>query len=232
MLALVIRVVSHQKVGVFSMQEAEAINSQVEEIESKMDGSFPLLMENVLWFQQYQEGSPVAVPNPEAPVCSQHHSAARHSNAPQTIRHRPGERQAQPQRTMALRCLCPSIHDTQRPNIRGAFQLDATGSLVKRHRRLGCGYFGPRHSAASGHWHPRRRTIVADDIWLLYCAQAARITRPPHLHSGDHRPQASLKPMLQMEAPAPGQTGDRLRVTQWGTGNRPVRGPPRSRPHS
>lgn len=51
MLALVIRVVSHQKVGVFSMQEAEAINSQVEGIESKMDGSFPLLMENVLWFQ-------------------------------------------------------------------------------------------------------------------------------------------------------------------------------------
>lgn len=82
MLALVIRVVSHQKVGVFSMQEAEAINSQVEGIESKMDGSFPLLMENVSWFQQYQEGSPVAVPNPEAPVCSQHHSAARHSNAP------------------------------------------------------------------------------------------------------------------------------------------------------
>lgn len=149
MLALVIRVVSHQKVGVFSMQEAEAINSQVEGIESKMDGSFPLLMETVSWFQQYQEGSPVAVPNPEAPVCSQHHSAARHSNAPQTIRHRPGERQAQPQRTMALRCLCPSIHDTQRPNIGGAFQLDATGSLVKRHRRLGCGYFGPRHSAAS-----------------------------------------------------------------------------------
>lgn len=51
MLALVIRVVSHQKVGVFSMQEAEAINSQVEGIESKMDGSFPLLMENVSWFQ-------------------------------------------------------------------------------------------------------------------------------------------------------------------------------------
>lgn len=67
-----------------------------------------------------------------------------------TIRHRPGERQAQPQRTMALMCPCPSIHDAQRPNIGGAFQLDATGSLVKRLRRLGCGHFGLRHSAASG----------------------------------------------------------------------------------
>lgn len=193
------------------MQEAEAINSQVEGIESKMDGSFPLLMENVSWFQQYQEGSPVAVPNPEAPVCSQHHSAARHSNAPPDDPPPPGERQAQPQRTMALRCPCPSIHDTQRPNIGGAFQLDATGSLVKRHRRLGCGYFGPLSQCCQCcEWRVRdqcsRMPVVTGvhGVVLLYCAQAARITRPPHLHSGDHGQQASLKPMLQMEAPAPG----------------------------
>lgn len=212
-----------------------------------MDGSFPLLMENVSWFQQYQEGSPVAVPNPEAPVCSQHHSAARHSNAPPDDPPPPGERQAQPQRTMALRCPCPSIHDTQRPNIGGAFQLDATGSLVKRHRRLGCGYFGPLSQCCQCcEWRVRdqcsRMPVVTGvhgvvPSWRTTFGSCIVLRQP---ESQDHHiytvvttgsRQVSSRCCRWKPRP-PVQAGDRLRVTQWGTGTGPVRGPPRSRPHS